>query len=310
MRLFQKNMGMLIFAVFTTFLWGAAFPFIKLSYQELQIHSDHIGMMIVFAGERFFLAGLFIFLVWKLMRKPIQIKRNQVSGLVWLGVFQTFLSYVLFYIGLLYTTGIQGSIIVGSTCIFQMILAVFMFKESITRNKIMGVIFGLLGIVVIHFKGLSEGFQIGVGEIAMFASVLVSAYGNTYSKKVVSNLSPAIVAGAQMSLGGLMLLAMGIILGGEFFMNWTFKSVLYLGVLIFISSCSLFIWTTLLKYHSVGKVSVFMFLIPVFGVFLSAWLVGEQVRVEHFIALFLVIIGIVSVFIQDLLQEKKTTDKA
>lgn len=305
MGLLQKNRGVLIFAVFTTFLWGAAFPFIKLSYQELQIASDDIGTMMIFAGERFFLAGLFIFFVWKLMQKPIQVKREQLPGLVWLGVFQTFLSYVLFYIGLAYTTGVQGSIIVGSTCIFQMLLATVMFKEPMTRNKIIGVCFGLFGIVVIHFNGLKEGFQIGFGEIAMFLSVLVSAYGNTYSKKVVSNLSPAVVAGTQMSLGGLMLLIIGSIFGGEVFIGWTVKGVFYLMVLILISSCSLFIWTTLLKYHSVGKVSVFMFLIPIFGVFLSAWLVGEQVRMEHFIGLFLVVFGIVSVFMKDVIAERK-----
>lgn len=308
MNIFQKNIGVLLLATFTTFLWGAAFPFIKLSYRELGIASNDIGTMIVFAGERFFLAGLFIFLVWKLMRQPIEIPRQQVSGLFQLGIFQTYLSYTLFYIGLGYTTGVQGSIIVGSTSIFQMILAVFMFKEAFTGNKMVGLVFGLLGIIVIHFDGLSSGIHIGFGEWAMFASVLVSAYGNTYSKKVVSNLPPAVVAGTQMTLGGLMLLITGSILGGEIFVGWTWAAFGYFAILVFISSCSLFIWTTLLKYNTVGKVSIFMFLIPVFGVFLSAWLVGEKVGIEHFIGLAFVILGIVIVFGKDA-QVKKSLVK-
>lgn len=307
MNIFQRNLGLFLFAVFTTFLWGAAFPFIKLSYEALQIASNDIGTMIVFAGERFFLAGLLIFLIWKIMRKPIEIPRKQIAGLFQLGIFQTYLSYTLFYIGLAYTTGVQGSIIVGSTSIFQMLIAIFMFKEAFTRDKLLGLVFGLLGIVVIHFDGLSTGLYVGFGEWAMFVSVLISAYGNTYSKKVVRNLPPAVVAGTQMSLGGLMLLITGLLFGGRIFVSWTWESFGYFLILVFISSCSLFIWTTLLKYNTIGKVSIFMFLIPVFGVFLSAWLVGERVGVEHFVGLVFVMLGIVSVFAKDARTKEETT---
>ncbi|HJA41367.1 MAG TPA: DMT family transporter [Firmicutes bacterium] len=305
MKLFQKNMSVFLFAILTTLLWGAAFPLIKLSYRELGISADDIGTMIAFAGERFFLAGVLVLIIGKWLKNPFQLSFRNISSLFRLGIFQTFLSYVLFYIGLAYTTGVQGSIIVGSTCIFQMLLAAQMYHEPMTRNKMIGVLLGMAGIVVIHFQGLSEGFHIGIGEIAMFASVLISAYGNTYSKKVVLALSPAIVSGTQMTLGGLLLLVTGWILDGRFFVGWTVLALFDFMLLVLISSISLWIWTTLLKYHSVGKVSVFMFLIPVFGVFLSAFFVGEQIRLEHYGGLLLVIFGIVSVFIKDVLNEQK-----
>ena len=69
--------------------------------------------------------------------------------------------------------------------------------------------------------------------------------------------------------------------------------LVYLALLTTISFC---IWTTLLKYNPVGKVTVFAFSIPVFGVALSAILLGEQIgSVKTLAALVLVSIGIVIV---------------
>ena len=45
----------------------------------------------------------------------------------------------------------------------------------------------------------------------------------------------------------------------------------------------------------VGKVSLYLFLIPVFGVGLSAWLLGEQFNVWIIVALLLVVGGILVV---------------
>ena len=39
----------------SNFLWGSAFPFIKLSYAELGIQPQEVGEQILFAGYRFLL---------------------------------------------------------------------------------------------------------------------------------------------------------------------------------------------------------------------------------------------------------------
>ena len=69
--------------------------------------------------------------------------------------------------------------------------------------------------------------------------------------------------------------------------------LVYLALLTTVSFC---IWTTLLKYNPVGKVTVFAFSIPVFGVALSAILLGEQIgSIKALAALLLVSIGIIIV---------------
>lgn len=46
--------------------------------------------------------------------------------------------------------------------------------------------------------------------------------------------------------------------------------------LAFISAAAFSMWTILLKYNGVGKISIYKFSIPIFGVFLSYIFLGER----------------------------------
>ena len=65
----------------------------------------------------------------------------------------------------------------------------------------------------------------------------------------------------------------------------------------FISAGAYTLWSILLKYNPVSKVTIFGFLTPFFGVILSAIILGEKAAftVKSIMALILVCIGIVVV---------------
>ena len=63
--------------------------------------------------------------------------------------------------------------------------------------------------------------------------------------------------------------------------------------MILLSSVAFLLWTLLLKYNPVGMISVFNFLIPIFGALLSALFLGESIlELKNLIALSLVCSGI------------------
>ena len=69
--------------------------------------------------------------------------------------------------------------------------------------------------------------------------------------------------------------------------------LLYLAVL---SAVAFSLWTVMLKYHHVAKVTVYMFLVPVFGSILSAVILNENVfTIKNLIALIFVCVGILLV---------------
>ena len=94
----------------------------------------------MFAGYRFLLAGLVLLIFAVANGKAIgRLKKGQYRQIVILGLTQTTLQYVFFYIGLAYTTGVKGSIMNATGTFFSVILAHYIYKnDRLSFNKIIG----------------------------------------------------------------------------------------------------------------------------------------------------------------------------
>ncbi len=95
-KFFTHPIGVFIAAIVATFLWGSAFPFIKLSYAELGIQPQEVGEQILFAGYRFLLSGVMLLLFFKVLGKDMSFKKGTGKQLIQIGLFQTFLQYICF----------------------------------------------------------------------------------------------------------------------------------------------------------------------------------------------------------------------
>jgi drug/metabolite transporter (DMT)-like permease len=101
-----------------------------------------------------------------------------------------------------------------------------------------------------------------------------------------------ILTGYQLAIGGLVLVVGGYAVGGTL-TGFTLKSSALLFYLALLSSVAFALWTILLKYNRVGMVTIFNFLVPIFGAILSAVFLGESIlEWKNVIALSLVCAGI------------------
>lgn len=295
---FRHPLGMALSAIIATFLWGSAFPVIKLSYQYLDIGPNEVGEQILFAGYRFFLSGLLIFLFFTLLGKKKEMKftKSSLPVVIKIAVLMTFLQYFFFYIGMSTATGIQGSIISGTASFFQIILAHFLLKnDQLTPLRAFGLLVGFCGVLVTYLPKGDFAFSIGIGEILVLTATIVSAYGNIVSKRALSQYSPHYVTGYGMLIGSSMLLVLGMLLTDFTFFDFSILDLVMLLYLAFLSACGFLLWNNIMKYHPVGKVSIFNFLIPVFGVMLSGLFLNEKVGLSVIVGLVLVALGIIIV---------------
>lgn len=277
-------------------LWGSAFPCIKVGYEWLGIEGT--GSQIVFAGYRFFLSGVLTFIFGCLLeRRILTMQRSSIPYILRQGILQTTIQYVCFYIGLANTTGTKGSIINASNGFVSIVAAHFMLQsEKMTWKKGIGCIFGLAGIIVINLApgAWGEGFSVqGEGMIL----VCTVAYGvSTVILKMISDKeSPMTITSYQILFGSILLIIIGFIMGGKV-EGFTLKSSLLLLYMALLTTVAFSIWTILLKYNPVGRVAVYGFTIPIFGVALSAVFLGEKIiSVRNLSALLLVSLGILIV---------------
>lgn len=278
-----------------TFLWGSAYPAIKLGYDFFNIQSKDSFSKLLFAGYRFFLAGIILMLIQKSMGKSVMPKAlSDFKSLTLLGIVHTLLQYVFLYIGMANTTGVKSSIL-GSVGVFvSIILAHFIYKnDKLSLNKIIGCIIGFLGIIIINFegKGLKLSFNL-TGDGFVILSTVMGSVGSIYNKELVKKNDVFVATIWQLILGSLMLIVIGRTAGGSLIFT-SAKCWILLLYMALLSSVSLVVWSALYKYNKVGRIAIYSFLIPVFGALLSAFLLGDSIwDIKSLAALVLACMGI------------------
>lgn len=295
-KYYQNTAVRTVMALVCCALWGSAFPCIKIGYE--MFHIEGAGSQILFAGYRFFLAGIFAYAAACITeRRLVTIKRSSVPYVFGQGILQTTIQYVCFYIGLAHTTGAKGSVINASNAFFSIIMAHFFMKsEKMTWRKGLGCLVGFAGVVVINMApgAWGSGFALNGEFLVLLCSF---AYGtSSVTLKLISDReTPTAITAFQLLFGGGVLILIGLVSGGSVY-GFHVKSTLLLVYMALLSTVSFSLWAALLKYNPVGKVSIFGFSIPVFGVALSAVFLHERiVSVQNLAALVLVSIGIIIV---------------
>ena len=285
-------------ALLCCFLWGSAFPMVKTGYSMFSIGESDTASQILFAGIRFALAGILVIIFGSIIaKKPLYPKnKTEICHCLALSLFQTILQYTAFYIGLAHTSGVKSSILVALNVFLSLILSAAVFKmEKLTAPKIIGVIIGFAGVVLINFEaGGLGGFSLN-GEGAIIFSAFAYSVSSVLIKKFSVNENPVMLSGWQFLIGGALMAAAAFAAGGRVHMQPNVKSVLAVLYLALISAVAYTVWGLLLKYNPVSRVAVIGFMNPVFGVLLSAAFLGETgeaFSVKNLVSLVLVCIGI------------------
>lgn len=294
-KLFAGKYTVILLAIFCNVLWGSAFVAVKAGYDQFHI-TESISEKLLFAGIRFTFAGLLVLLfsLASNRRLPVVHKDNLVRILL-LGLVQTAIQYLFFYIGLSNTTGAKGSILNSASTFFAILLAHFIYaSDKITKEKALGCILGFISVILLNWEGESLSFHMN-GEGFLLIAAFTSALSSIISKKAVQTDDAMSVTGYNLTFGGLVLTAFGFFSGGRLHGEDTF-GLLILLYLALLSAIAFTIWTRLLKSSPVGKLSLYNFVIPLTGTLLSGLFLKENILKPKFIlALSLLILGILIV---------------
>ena len=296
----QKNSVVCLLALVCCFLWGSAFPCVKIGYQLFSIAQSDTASQILFAGFRFFLAGWLTIAIGSVASRKLLFPGKTSWGMVSaLALAQTVVQYLFFYISLANTSGVKGSIIMASSTFFAIFISSLLCHyEPLGRGKLLGCLLGFAGVVVINLAGGELGSTLKfTGEGFMLISTISNAASVVLMKGYSRRENPVTLSGWQFVLGGGLMIAVGFAMGGRLTVQspWSLVLLLYMAM---ISAVAYSLWGILLKYNPVGRVTVYGFMTPVFGVVLSAVLLGEQNQaftLSGLCALVLVCLGIWSV---------------
>lgn len=268
--------GVLTAAVAANLLWGSAAPCIKLGYRFFQVGSEDAMSQILFAGIRFTLAGVLTVLLGSLLRRRLLLPKRGSGGMIFaLAMVQTVIQYVFFYIGLSHAPGFKGSILSPTSTFFALLIAAFVFRqEKLTGRKLLGCLIGFAGVVLVSLGGTVGGAVRLDGEGFLILAAASYGLSSVLIKRFSAREDPVVLSGWQFVLGGTLMTAAALLLGGHLdaVSPGAWALMAYLG---FVSAAAYTLWSLLLQRHPVSRITVFSFLNPVFGVFLSALLLDE-----------------------------------
>lgn len=292
-KFFSNKYICVLTAVLCTLLWGTAYPLIKLAYADMNIVV--VSDKLLFAGLRFLLAGVMVFVVCFFMRKNVfDIEKSRAPKILLYSLLLTVFHYTFNYIGVGNASATKTSVLSACSAFFGVLLAPIFFKdEKLTFNKILGCVIGAVGIIIVNLSFFSGTFTF-LGEGFVLIATLCSATGSLYGKKVSKGKIFEVTAW-QLFVGGIILCVVSLLFGAN--IAFSTSGVLELLFLAFVSAASFSLWTALLVYNDSGKIMIYNLLIPVFGTMWSYIILGEQDIFSplYVVSLILVCIGIVLV---------------
>ena len=289
-----KPWVILTLATLCTFLWGSAFPAVKKGYEIFNIQGNDLAGKLLFAGIRFTFAGIIVLAVGSFIGKKIIIpKKKDLLPVMSLGIVQTTLQYIFFYIGLSNATGTKSSVISSGSAFIVVAIAPLIYKnEKLTLKKIVGCLLGLAGLIIVNYDGSGFGSVKFTGEGFVFISTTCSAVAFFLSKIYSKKRDVMLLTGYQLFFGGIVLTGIGLLFGGKlsFTQPGQYLIMIYMALL---SSVAFTVWTALLSKNPVSEVTIYNLLVPIFGAVLSGIILHEKIfTLENMAALFCVCLGI------------------
>jgi len=296
MTWFKDPKKVVVVALFCCILWGSAFPVLKISYDLLGLKANDFDAKILFAGIRFMIAGIALFIVSKYgLKLDMKLNKQEAKKLVLLGFVNTSLLYYFFYNALANTTGMKAAILQSISTFLVVIISHFIYKDDrLNKQKVIGLSLGFLGIILINVESGFGGFHFTLlGEGFMIFAGIAGTIGTFLAKEASQTIHPFKVTSWQLILGSSLLLAIGNVRSDMSALPFNRYSLGLLFYASFISATAFGLWFMLLKYNKAGEITLYRFMIPISGAVLSSILIsGESFTINLILGMVSVAIGL------------------
>ncbi len=261
----------LIFAV--TFLWGLSFPAAKIGLRGVEPFT--------FLWLRSLISAASVLLIMIARKMPVLPPRpggGRENGDFWINACLHNLMFLTYYHGVDYTTAGRASLFLYAQPLFLTALAAWILpQERVGLRAVSGFIGASLGMVLLFGDKLSSsGGSTWFGDFVVILAAALWAIQSIFLKTRLRSFDVFRITAWTQLLAVPPFFLIASLLGEP----WpdlsdpnVFTGVGYNGLIG--TGLAMIPWLWLLKDYPAGRVSAFMFLTPVFGVFLGALLLSE-----------------------------------
>ena len=274
-------------------LWGSLFPMIKIGYNVFHIDPTSIPDILMFAALRFTVCGALLCL-WSGLNKSAFEKpvAKNVLNILLMGFFAIVLHYAFTYIGLAYTDSSKTALLKQLGALIYVCFAFLFIKdEKFSFCKVIGAIVGFTGIIAINIGG--GKISVSFGDVLIMLASVCTVISSILTRVTAQKNSPFWVTGISQLGGGLVLLAVALIMRARL-PAFTLKSTVVFAYICIASIGGYTLWAYLMRNVSLSKLFIVKFAEPLFACVFGAVLLGENIfKIQYLLAFILISAGII-----------------
>ena len=287
----MKPRSMAIIALFiAALIYGVTFTIAK---EVMNVHIKPFGFILLRVSG----ATLVFWLVGLLVKGAKPIERSDYKKIALASFFGVGLNMLTFFKGLSFTTPISASVIMVTTPILVLIFSSIIIREKIPNFRILGVIIGLVGAVLLIMYGhVSEGDASNrtLGNILVFINAASYAMYLVVVKELIVKYNPIIFVKWLYLFGLFMVFPFGI---SEFLeISWQeMPTDIYLktGFVILFTTCITYLFNLFaLSKLKPTTVSVFIYLQPVIASIYALIVGSDTLNTVKIVATLLIFLGV------------------
>ena len=268
-------------------LWGSSFFFSKVTLAELDPFTLVLGRVSIAA------------IVLNLMVRATG-QRMPDSPKLWgfflvMGLLNNFIPFSLIFWGQTQIPSALASILNATTPLWTVILAhFFTADERLAPNRLSGVIFGLVGVVVVIGPDVLMGMGLNVlAQLAVVGAAIAYAFAGIYGKRF-KGISPIVTAAGQLTCTTLMVIPVALFVDRPWLLPMptlkTWGALLALALLS--TAVAYVIYFRLLSTAGATNLLLVTFLIPVSALVLGTTFLGEQPSPRALVGMGLIGLGL------------------
>lgn len=247
-----------------------------------------------FAAMRAVLSGLTLLAIVLTLRQRLLPPRRVWGGVVVLGFVATGTGFAAMFLSLRYSGAGIASVLGNTTPLLVILLAAVFLKEPIGPATLGALALGLSGAGLIALRNQSGTGGTGLaGTLLPLLAAAANATESVLVKRLDVGAAVLRVVAWQMLVGSLPLFLLSFWMEGDEAITWAPRLV-WLLVLIAVPGTALAtsLWYWLVQHSEVGRLSLFLFLIPILGLLLAIVAFGERPAGADLAGAMLVLVGL------------------
>ncbi len=267
--------------------WGSSYLFIKIGIESLT--------PLTLVAARVAIGAMVLAVVMRLTRQALPRERRVYGHMVVVALLGIVIPFTLITWGEQTIDSGLAAILTGTVPLFAIILAALVLHdEPITVNRLVGLVVGFAGLVVLTSPSFGSGPGGTLpGVLALIGSSVSYGAAGVYARRTVSDVPPLTNAFLEVGFAALITLALALALDDPFATRIEASTVLSVAWLGLIGSGLAFLaFFYLLGRWGATRTSLVAYVMPVVGVVLGVIVLRETVSLPVLIGMALIIAGV------------------